>query len=434
MRAVDIIEKKRDGKELSRDEIHFIIQGYTRDEIADYQMSALLMAIFLRGMTTAETTALADEMLHSGIVVDLSHLNRPRVDKHSTGGVGDKTSLVIAPVVAAAGIPVPMISGRALGHSGGTLDKLESIPGFNVNLSLDEYRATLEKVGCALIGQTKEIAPADKKLYALRDVTATVPCQPLMAASIMSKKLAEGISALVLDVKTGSGAFMKTEEDATSLAKIMLAIARGMRTGAVALITDMNQPLGRTVGNALEVIESLDTLRGKDTGDFNLLCRELSAEMLVLGRAVENLEAGRERYDEMIATGKALDKMREIIEAQGGDSRVVDDYSVLPQATQRQEVRASRSGYIQAIDTTAIGHASMLLGAGRLKLDSKIDLGVGLTIEAKLGDEVPANAPLVTLHYNDEANVQEAAQIITNAYTISNERTEPPVLIKKVLR
>src|SRR5262249_26343017 len=351
----------------------------------------LLMAILLRGMTIDETVALTREMLHSGIIVDFSYLNRPRIDKHSTGGVGDKTSLVIAPVVAAAGVPVPMISGRALGHSGGTLDKLESIPGFNVNLSLDEYRATLEKVDCALIGQTKEIAPADKKLYALRDVTATVPCQPLMAASIMSKKLAEGISALVLDVKTGSGAFMKTEAEATSLAKIMIDITKGMQTEAVALITDMNQPLGRTVGNALEVIESLDTLHGKDTGDFNLLCRELSAEMLLLGRAVENLEDGRKRYDEMIATGKALDKMREIIEAQNGDSRVIDDYSILPQAKHHQEVRASRSGYVQAIDTTAIGHTSMPLGAGRLKLDSKIDLGVGLTIEAKISDEVTAN-------------------------------------------
>jgi pyrimidine-nucleoside phosphorylase len=276
MRAVDIIEKKRDGKELSRQEIHFMIQGYTQGGIADYQMSALLMAIFLRGMTTEETIALTDEMLHSGIVVDFADLGRPRIDKHSTGGVGDKTSLVIAPVVAAAGIYVPMISGRALGHSGGTLDKLEAIPGFRTNLSLAEYRTTLEKIGVALIGQTSEIAPADKKLYALRDVTATVPCQPLMAASIMSKKMAEGITGLVLDVKAGSGAFMKREEDAISLAKIMLGIAHGMQKDAVALITDMNQPLGASVGNALEMIESFETLKGKVSNDFSTLCREQS--------------------------------------------------------------------------------------------------------------------------------------------------------------
>jgi pyrimidine-nucleoside phosphorylase len=434
MRAVDIIEKKRDGKELSRQEIHFIVQGYTLGEIVDYQISALLMAIFLRGMTSEETIALTHEMLHSGVVVDFSHLGRPRIDKHSTGGVGDKTSLVIAPVVAAAGVYVPMISGRSLGHSGGTLDKLDSIPGFRTNLTLDEYGKTLEEIGVALIGQTSEIAPADKKLYALRDVTATVPCQPLMAASIMSKKMAEGITGLVLDVKTGSGAFMKKEEDAISLAKVMLNIANGLHKSAVALITDMNQPLGVAVGNSLEIIESFDTLRGKGPEDFNTLCRELSAEMLLMGEAAKDLERARLLYDEMISSGKALEKMRRIIEIQYGNPDVVDNYDLLPQAKNRKSITAKHAGYIQAIDTEAIGHASMLLGAGRLRLDSEIDLGVGLMVDAKIGEKVDEGSPLVTLHFNADENVEEAAAIIERAYKISDEPVEPPALIKSVLR
>lgn len=434
MRAVDIIEKKRDGKELSREELHFMIQGYTLGEVVDYQMSALLMAIFLRGMTVEETIALTHEMLHSGVVVDFSRFGRPRVDKHSTGGVGDKTSLVIAPVVAAAGVYVPMISGRSLGHSGGTLDKLEAIPGFRTNLSLEEYGQTLEKIGVALIGQTSEIAPADKKLYALRDVTATVPCKPLMAASIMSKKMAEGITGLVLDVKTGSGAFMKKPEDALSLAKIMLDIANGLQKDAVALITDMNQPLGVAVGNALEVIESFDTLRGKGPEDFNGLCRELSAEMLLMGGAASDVEAARLLYDDMISSGKALEKLRQIIEVQHGNPKVLDDEGLLPQAKNRQPVVAKRPGTIQAIDTEAVGHASMLLGAGRLLLDTEIDLGVGLLVEAKIGDKVDEGSPLVTLHFNDAAKVQEASAIIERAYRIGEEPIAPPELIQTVLR
>jgi pyrimidine-nucleoside phosphorylase len=434
MRAVDIIEKKRDGKELSREELHFIVQGYTQGEVVDYQMSALLMAIFLRGMTGEETIALTHEMLHSGVVVDFSRFGRPRVDKHSTGGVGDKTSLVIAPVVAAAGVYVPMISGRSLGHSGGTLDKLEAIPGFRTNLSLEEYGKTLEKIGVALIGQTSEIAPADKKLYALRDVTATVPCQPLMAASIMSKKMAEGITGLVLDVKTGSGAFMKKQEDALSLAKIMLDIADGLQKDVVALITDMNQPLGVAVGNALEVIESFDTLRGKGPEDFNALCRELSAEMLLMGTAAKDLESARQLYDDMISSGKALEKMRQMIEAQHGNPKVLDDEGLLPQAKHRQPVVAKGAGTVQAIDTEAVGQASMLLGAGRLRLDTEIDLGVGLLVEAKLGDTVDAGSPLVTLHFNDAAKVQEACELIERAYQIGEESIAPPELIQTVLR
>ena len=434
MRTVDIIAKKRDGKSLTRDEINFVVRGYTAGEVADYQMAALLMAIYIRGMSNEEAIALTEEMLHSGEVVDFSDLGRPRVDKHSTGGVGDKTSLVIAPVVAAAGVFVPMISGRALAHSGGTLDKLESIPGFKTDLSLAEFRATLEKVGAALIGQTAEIAPADKKLYALRDVTATVPCRPLMAASIMSKKMAEGISGLVLDVKVGGGAFMKEEDDAELLAQLMIEIARGMNKDCVALITDMNQPLGRAVGNSLEVIESLDTLKGSGPADFNQLCRELAAEMIVLGRAADTIERGRAMYDELIASGAAMEKMREIIEAQSGDPRVVDDYGLLPHAQHQEKIVAERSGYVQAIDTEAIGHASMLLGAGRARLDTAIDLSVGLIVEARIGDRVDKGSALATVHFNDAARAAEASAVIASAYTISDERVRLPALIKTALR
>jgi len=434
MRTVDIIARKRDGHALSGEEIGFIIRGYTAGDVADYQMAALTMAIYLRGMSNEETIALTEAMLRSGEVLDLSDLGRPRVDKHSTGGVGDKTSLVIAPVVAAAGVLVPMISGRALAHSGGTLDKLESIPGFRTDLSLVEFRATLKKVGAALIGQTAEIAPADKKLYALRDVTATVACRPLMAASIMSKKMAEGASGLVLDVKTGSGAFLKKEEDARELATIMISIARGMSKECVVLITDMNQPLGRAVGNSLELIEAFETLKGRGPEDFNSLCRELAAEMFVLGRTAINPDAGRELYDKMIQSGAALEKMRQIIAAQEGDARVLDDYDLLPRASHTHTVSASETGYIQAIDTEAIGHASMLLGAGRARLDTAIDLGVGLIVEAKIGDKIEQGQPLVTLHFNEEARVEDAASDIHNAYTVGEHKVAPPQLIKAVMR
>ena len=434
MRAVDIIAKKRDGHDLTRDEIAFVIRAYTSGEVADYQMSALLMAIYLRGMTTEETLALTEAMLHSGEIMDFADLGRPRVDKHSTGGVGDKTSLVIAPVVAAAGVLVPMISGRALAHSGGTLDKLESIPGFRTDLSLSGFRSTLKQVGAALIGQTAEIAPADKKLYALRDVTATVACRPLMAASIMSKKLAEGASGLVLDVKTGSGAFLKKEEDARELAKMMISIARGLNKECIALITDMNQPLGRAVGNSLELIEAFETLNGRGPQDFNTLCRELSAEMLVMGDAAADTERGCKLYDELISSGAASQKMREIIQAQGGEPRVLDDYGLLPNATHKQELPSEQAGYVRAIDTEAIGHATMLLGAGRARLDTAIDLGVGLTVHAKIGDKLEQDSSLATVHYNDPVRFEEAAIVIRDAYSIGPERVEPPQLIKTVMR
>ena len=430
MRTVDIIARKRDNLRLARDEIRFIVRGYTDGSVPDYQMAALVMAIYLRGMDEEETRALTEEMLHSGEIVDLSDLGKPTVDKHSTGGVGDKTSLVIAPVVAAAGVTVPMISGRALSHSGGTLDKLESIPGFRTTLSLAEFRATLERVGAALIGQTAEIAPADKKLYALRDVTATVPCLPLMAASIMSKKMAEGITGLVLDVKTGSGAFLKDQTECEKLARLMIDIASGLGKRCVALITDMNQPLGRMVGNSLEVIEAFETLRGRGPEDFTHLCRELSAHMLMLGGAVDTLEEGRNMYDRMIESGAAIEKMSQIIKAQGGNPEVIEYPSMLPGAGYTRAVVSHDSGYVQAIDTEAIGHASMLLGAGRLRLDTRIDYGVGLRIDAKIGDKIEPDSPLATLYFNDAARADEAATAVERAFLTGTEKVEPPQLIK----
>ncbi|HEY6330560.1 MAG TPA: thymidine phosphorylase, partial [Blastocatellia bacterium] len=373
MLAAEVIAKKRDGEKLTAREIGFMVQGYTRGEVQDYQMSALAMAICLRGMTAEETVSLTEEMIASGKSLDLSDLDCRSVDKHSTGGVGDKTSLIVAPVVATRGVAVPMISGRALGHSGGTLDKLESIPGFRTDLSVAEFHKALQKVGAALIGQTKEIAPADKKLYALRDVTGTVECLPLMASSIMSKKMAEGINALVLDVKVGSGAFLKTQEEASTLARLMIDIAHLLNKECVGLITDMNQPLGRQVGNSLEVIEALETLRGNGPEDLTALCRELTAEMLVLGEAAGDLAEGRLIYDRTIQSGAALEKMRDIIAEQGGDARVIEDYGLLPHAREARIIKAGTDGWVQSVDTAAIGRAAMVLGAGRARLGDGID-------------------------------------------------------------
>jgi pyrimidine-nucleoside phosphorylase len=433
-RTVEIIAKKRDGLELSGDEIKFIVKRHTSGEIADYQMAALVMAIYLRGMTTQETIALTNEMLHSGAVLDFSDFGRPRVDKHSTGGVGDKTSLVIAPVVGAAGVLVPMISGRSLAHSGGTLDKLESIPGFRTDLSLTEFRRNLERVGVALIGQTSEIAPADKKLYALRDVTATVACLPLMAASIMSKKMAEGITGLVLDVKVGSGAFLKSDIEAEELATLMIQIGTGMGKECVGLITNMNQPLGCMIGNSLEVVEALEILGGDGPQDLGTLCRELSAEMLVLGKAVDDVEEGRKRYDELIGSGAALEKLREIIQSQYGDPKIVDNHSLLPQAQNIRTVEARTRGYIESIETESIGRASMLLGAGRTRLNTPIDPSVGLRVEAKIGDPIQEGQPLATVYYNVKEQADEAVVLVEGAFSISSEPSTAPNLIKKVLR
>jgi len=442
MRAVDIIRKKRDGAELTREEVQFLINGATRDTIPDYQLAAFLMAVVWRGMTGAELAALTQEMLHSGEVLDLSALRGAKVDKHSTGGVGDKTSLVIAPVVAAAGknvplgrkpVLVPMISGRSLGHTGGTLDKLESISGFNVNLSLTEFRSVLERCGCALIGQTPEIAPADKKLYALRDVTSTVESPYLICASIMSKKLAEGIDALVLDVKTGNGAFMKKQEDAEYLAQLMVDTGKHMGKKIVALITDMEQPLGRKIGNALEVDECLDVLHGAGPPDLRSLCDELAAWMLFLAGRTADVAEGRSLAAEMIESGRARDTFRDIIRAQGGDADVVDDVGRLPRAKNVAKVKAERAGVVARIQCERVGLASMMLGGGREKKEDSIDPAVGLVIERKVGEAVEVGGTLCTVHYNSDARLGEAMELLSASFTIGDAAPEPSPLVRKII-
>jgi pyrimidine-nucleoside phosphorylase len=433
LHTVEIIRKKRDGGELSSEEISYIIKGYLGKQVADYQISALLMAILLRGMNEAETRALTEEMLYSGEVLDFSYLPQSKVDKHSTGGVGDKTSLVIAPIVAAAGLLVPMISGRSLGHTGGTLDKLESIPGFNTQLSLADFRKALETVGVALIGQTEEIAPIDKLIYALRDATATVESIPLITASIMSKKLAEGIDSLVLDVKCGSGAFMKNDEQARQLAQSLVNTGKRMHKRTFAFITNMNQPLGWAVGNSLEVIESVETLKGSGGDDFRLLCVELAAAMLYVGGAVTDLENGRALSERLIASGAALEKFREIVEIQGGNAKIIDDFSLLPQASLQFDVPAQKRGYVSAIDTHTIGLTAMHLGAGRSRTDSVIDYGVGLRIKAKIGDYVEAGQPLCTIYYNDADLLSTAQRRIEQAYEIAEEKAVFGPLIKEII-
>src|SRR5271163_4298789 len=415
MRAVDIIRKKRDAVELSREEINFLIDGATHDRIPDYQLAAWLMAVLWRGMTRAELAALTESMLHSGSVLDWSDLPASKVDKHSTGGVGDKTSLILAPIVAAAGLYVPMISGRGLGHTGGTLDKLESIPGFNVNLSLGDFRRILEKCGTALIGQTPEIAPADKKLYALRDVTATVESPYLICASIMSKKMAEGIDALVLDVKTGNGAFMKKQADAEYLAELMVETGTRMGKKIVALITDMEQPLGRKVGNALEVEECLEIMNGAGPADLRDLCLELSAWMFVLGGRSKTVTDGKQLAAEMIASGRARDTFRHIVRLQGGDARVVDDPALLPRARHEARIHAPRPGYITGIYTEQVGVASMMLGGGREKKEDAVDPAVGLVLEKKIGDAVQAGENLCTVYYNLDARLLPAMRLLAES-------------------
>ena len=433
MRPVELIQKKRDGGSLTGEEIRFLIENYTRGDIADYQMAAWLMAVYFRGQSAEETAHLTEAMLRSGEVLDLSGLPGIKVDKHSTGGVGDKTSLVIAPVAAAAGVPVPMISGRGLGHSGGTLDKLESIPGFNVNLSLAEFRRAVEEVGCGLIGQTKEIAPADKNIYALRDVTATVASIPLITASILSKKLAEGIDALVLDVKAGSGAFMKDESSAAELAESMCKIGTHVGKRVVALLTDMDQPLGRAAGNALEVVEAVETLHGGGPEDFRQVCRELTAWMIHLGGQANTLEEGRARYDELIRSGAAAMKFQQIIERQGGDPRVVDDPQRLAQAREHKEVPAAADGFLARMETERLGWGTMALGAGRQRLDDLIDPAVGVIFHKKVGDSVRAGEPLATLHYNQPGRLAEAERWFDGAFIVEAQAPAPRPLILRTL-
>jgi pyrimidine-nucleoside phosphorylase/thymidine phosphorylase len=433
LRAVDVIQKKRDGRELSRAEIEFFVRGYTFGEIPDYQASALAMAVFFTGMTAGETLALTEAMMRSGQVLDLSDLPGPKVDKHSTGGVGDKTSLVLAPLAAACGVVVPMISGRGLGHTGGTLDKLESIPGFRVGLSLKEFRAALARCGLGLIGQTPEIAPADRKLYALRDVTATVESRPLIAASIMSKKLAEGIDALVLDVKTGGGAFMTSLEDSKALAETMVAIGRGMGKRMAALITDMEQPLGRAVGNALETAECIETLKGRGPKDLESLSLELAARMLLVAGAASAPETARSKVREALDSGAGVRKLQEAIESQGGDPGVCDEIARLPRAKERVEITSARDGRVVAIGARSVGHAAMLLGAGRETIDSRIDPAVGVVLNKKVGDPVAEGELLATVHVNARARLDEALGILREAIRVDDEAKAATPLVRAVI-
>jgi pyrimidine-nucleoside phosphorylase/thymidine phosphorylase len=431
IRTVDVIRKKRDGQELSRAEIDHLVSGYTSGKIPDYQASAWLMAALLRGLSRAETAALTDAMLHSGQVLDLSEFSAPKIDKHSTGGVGDKTSLVLAAVAAAGGLVVPMISGRGLGHTGGTLDKLESIPGFQVGLSIARFREVLRACGCAMIGQTAEIAPADRLLYSLRDVTGTVESPYLICASIMSKKLAEGIDGLVLDVKTGSGAFMKTEEDAAFLAELMVETGKRMGKKVVALITDMDQPLGLRVGNSLEVEEVIDVLRGRGPDDLRELCRELAAWMLYLGGRAKTIDGAKAISDELIQSGQALEKFREMVALHGGDARAIDDTDRLPRAKYALDVLSSQSGFVSAIQCEAVGTACVVSGGGREKKEDSVDPSVGIILHKKVGDRVETSEPLCTVRYNDESRAANAKQLLARSYEISDA---PPVAKKLVHR
>jgi len=433
MRAVEIIAKKRDGGALSRGEIDFFVHAVTAGKLPDYQASALLMAVLLRGMSAEETAWLTDAMVHSGVRVDLSDIPGVKVDKHSTGGVGDKTSLILAPLAAACGVPVPMMSGRGLGHTGGTLDKLEAIPGFRVNLSLEEMKAALARTGCAMIGQTAQIAPADKKLYALRDVTGTVESIALISASIMSKKIAEGIDALVLDVKTGSGAFMKTEADSRRLAEslVSIGVASGVKTEAV--ITQMDTPLGSAVGNALEVIECLEVLKGRGPRDLIDVTLELTARMLVLGRVAANREDAMRRAQKAIDSGAGLERLRRIVEEQGGDARVVDDYGRLPSAANHEIVSAPRDGFLVRLDAETVGRASVVLGAGRDRVEDPVDPAVGVMVLAKPGDEVRAGDPVLEVHYRDRSRLDAAVALLTQAIVVGDERpVSRPLIVGEV--
>jgi pyrimidine-nucleoside phosphorylase len=434
MRAVDLIRKKRDSGEHSREEINFLISGYTSGEIPDYQMAAWLMAAWIRGINRSELAALTEAMLFSGQVLNLASIPGKKVDKHSTGGVGDKTSLIIAPIVAAGGLTVPMISGRGLGHTGGTLDKLESIPGFNVNLSLEQFYRVLGECGMGLIGQTAEIAPADKKIYALRDATSTVENIGLICASIMSKKLAEGIDALVLDVKTGSGAFMKREEDSVLLAELMVETGQRMGKKVVALITDMNQPLGRMAGHANEVAECIEVLSGGGPADLVELSIKLSAWMFFLGERTKSLDDGRLLAETMIATGQAKEKFKQCIRLQSGDERVMDDPQLLPQARSLADILSPSAGFLTATNCEQLGTALATLGGGREKKEDVIDHAVGLEFHKRIGDRVERGEPLVTIHYNSGAKLAEAQSLIAASYEVGEvaPRERPP-LIRRII-
>ncbi len=434
MRMYDLIMKKRSGGILSPEEIHFMIRHYTDGKIPDYQMSAMMMAIYFQGMNAEETLDLTMAMAKSGEMLDLSSINGIKVDKHSTGGVGDKTSLALSPMVAACGIPVAKMSGRGLGHTGGTIDKLESFPGFSTSITTEQFMDQVNKIGIAIMGQTKDLAPADKKLYALRDVTATVDHMSLIASSIMSKKLASGADAIVLDVKTGSGAFMKKEEDAFALAREMVRIGNGAGKHTVAVVSDMDQPLGFAVGNALEVREAIDTLAGKGPKDFVELCLTLGAEMVVAGGRASTQEEAREMLQKKIEDGSALKKLAEFVEAQGGDSSYVYEPEKLPAASLIKEVRAKKSGFISHIDCDEVGICSLILGGGRETKESSIDLSVGLVLAGKTGDQVKQGDLLVRLYGNDEKKLKEAEERYRKACHIESGPVERSEFIKGIIR
>jgi pyrimidine-nucleoside phosphorylase len=425
MRAVDIIVKKRDKKELSKEEINFFVQGFVRDQIPDYQVSAWAMAVVLNGMTPRETTDLTLAMVLSGRILDLSGVVDIAVDKHSSGGVGDKTSLVVLPMVAAAGLPVGKMSGRGLGFSGGTLDKMESIPGYRVDLNTDEFKKQLKDHGIVLTGQSADLAPADGKLYALRDVTGSVPSIPLIASSIMSKKIAGGAEAIVLDVKVGHGAFMETLDQARELAGMMEKIGELAGRKTVCLLSDMNQPLGRAVGNALEVVEAIEALHGGGPPDLREHCLHVSAHMLCVGNRAASLEEGRHMAEKAVATGTALQKFRELVEAQGGDVTYVDEPAKLPRAALVEPVPCPTGGWLERVDARAIGEASVALGAGRASKADTVDHAVGFEIHHKVGDRVERGAPLFTIHANDERKSAEARVQILAAHSVVDRRPPP---------
>jgi pyrimidine-nucleoside phosphorylase len=433
MRAVDIIARKRDGMSLSAEEIDFFVKGFTKGRIPDYQVSAWLMAIVLRGMDHHETIDLTMAMVRSGEQLDLSDIAPFVVDKHSTGGVGDKTTLVVAPLVVAAGMYVGKMSGRGLGFTGGTLDKLESIPGFRADLEREQFLAQLESIGIVVTGQSADLAPADGKLYSLRDVTATVDSLPLIASSIMSKKIAAGTNGIVLDVKVGHGAFMKTEQDAVDLASLMVDIGRRMGRRVRAVISDMNQPLGRAVGNALELREALDTLHGQGPADFQQHCLTVASQMLLVAGQTNDDAAAVEKLKPLLSDGQALSKFLEWIAAQGGDTRYVDDPALLPRAKLVREVLSPRSGYVAGLSAREVGLTSMLLGGGRAAKNDQIDHAVGVVLQAKIGDWVGADEPLLTIHANHEAKLSGAQQRLLGAFEWSDEPVTPPPLLRDMV-
>ena len=433
MLMTDLIAKKRDGGELSGDEIRFMIDGYVRGDIADYQMSAMCMAIYFRGMTDRETLDLTMEMMHSGDVVDLSSIKGIKADKHSTGGVGDKTSLILCPMVAACGLRIAKMSGRGLGHTGGTLDKLESFPGYNISIGEKRFLENVNRIGIAIMGQTADLVPADKKLYALRDVTGTVPSIPLIVSSIMSKKLASGADVIVLDVKCGSGAFMKTEAQAHELARGLTRIGKLAGRKCAAVITDMNQPLGCAVGNALEVKEAISVLRGETKGDLLELCLTLGSCLLIQAGYTEDEDTARKRLQESIDSGKALNKLAELVDAQDGEARDVYDPSRLPLAPVQLEVPSEAEGYISRIECEKVGLISMHLGGGRAAKEDSIDLSVGLVLHKKVGDKVAKGESLATIHAPTMEKAQEAAESLRACCTFSAEPVRRPAFIKDII-